>query len=241
MDKKQELFLLYQYQEARRQLATCEEELTDPDRQKAISVLKGQVQEALNEVERLRKECGRLKMANHRLEDECRDYEVQLRQLDTNLYGGNISAPKELEQLQRRIAEYQKAKADREEAVLSQLYLLEAKEKELVLAQKKGDELQGQLVGAVDEEAKRVAVLQSRCARLTKEVSGLKAALPKELLEYYQRSAKALRGIAIIPIKENTCGYCHMIISTAVLAKIKKGNSGIIVCENCGRGLFEQK
>jgi predicted nucleic acid-binding Zn-ribbon protein len=240
MDKNEEL-LLFQYQEARRRLVTCESELTDRDRQKAIDVLKSRVQGSQAELGQIRNECAQLRRANRQLENECQDYEAQLRQLETNLYSGNISTPKELEQLQRRIAEYQKAKAEREETVLSQLYLLEAKEKELEMAQKKGDELQEQLMVAIDEEAKRIATLQKDCAKLAKEVSRLEAVLPKEFKEYYERSAKALRGITIIPIKDNTCGYCHMIISTAVLAKIKKGNSGIIVCENCGRGLFEQK
>jgi predicted nucleic acid-binding Zn-ribbon protein len=241
MDKNQELLLLYQYQEARRRLVAYEDELSEPGRQKVIDALKGRVQGFQAGVEQIHKECIQLRTANRRLEDECQDYEAQLRQLETNLYSGNISAPKELEQLQRRIAEYQKAKAEREEAVLSQLYLLEAKEKELELAKKNEGELREQLTVAIDEEAKRIATLQKHCARLTKEVGELEAVLPKEYKEYYERSTKALRGITIIPIKDDTCGYCHMIISTAVLAKIKKGSSGIVVCENCGRGLFEQR
>ena len=76
---------------------------------------------------------------------------------------------------------------------------------------------------------------------LQEEVEALDRDLPEDLKGFYQRSAKALKGVVVVPIKDKTCGFCHMIIPPAVLEKVKKGGSGVMLCENCGRGLFEQK
>lgn len=241
MDKKRDLSLLYRYQEARRRLAACVDELAAWEGRRVLADLENQVLTAREEVEQIQNECTRLKMENRRLEGECRDYEAQLRDLETTLYSGKISAPKELEQLQRRIAEYQTAKAAREETILNQLYLLETKEQELAQAQKQVEALQTKLTAAAEEVAQRVNSLQKRCTELEKEVADLERALPESLLGFYQRSAKALKGIVVVPVKEKTCGFCHMIIPPAVLEKVKKGDSGVTLCENCGRGLFEER
>ena len=241
MAKNPDLSLLYRYQEARRRLTACEGELAAGEGQKVLADLENQVQLARQAAERIQTECTCLKTENRRLEGECQDYEVQLRDLETTLYSGKISAPKELEQLQRRIAEYQTAKAEREEKLLNQLYLLETKEQELAQAQKQAAALQVKLTAATEAEAQRVNSLQKRCAELKKEVADLDRVLPENLKEFYQRSAKGLKGVVVAPIKEKTCGFCHMIIPPAVLERVKKGGSGVILCENCGRGLFEQK
>jgi len=233
--------LLYQYQEARRRLAACEETIADPEGEKTISSLQDRVRAARTTAERLEKECVRLKRYNRQLEEECRIYEEQLRELETTLYSGRISAPKELAQLQRRIAEYQKAKADREEKILDQLYQLEAREEELALAQKNEAKLQRQLEVAIETETKRVNSLRDRRAQLQKELSGLEQALPDSLKEYYRRSANALKGIVVSPVENGLCSFCHMILPPAVLEKVKRGSAELTVCENCGRGLFYPK
>ena len=243
MDNNPDLSLLYRYQEARRRLAVCAKQLAAEveGRQKILADLEERVRAAQRATEQLQTECARLQRENRRLEQECQDYEAQLRDLEITLYSGKISAPKELEQLQRRIAAYQTAKAGREEKLLNQLYLLETKEQELAKAEKQAAARQTKLTAAAAEVVRRVDSLQQRCAQLEKEVAELERALPESLKGFYQRSTEALQGIVVVPIKDETCGFCHVIIPPAVLEKVKKGGSGVILCENCGRGLFEQK
>lgn len=241
MDINPDLSLLYRYQEVRRRLTACEQELASPEGKRALTELEKRVQKARLAVERVQKECTHLQMENRRLEGECRDYEAQLRDLETTLYSGKISAPKELAQLQKRMADYQAAKTEREEKILNQLYLLETKEHELAQAQKEAAALRTKLTAATEAEAQRVNALRTRCTALKDEAEALARALPDSLKEYFQRSAQALKGVVVTPIKDKTCGFCHMIIPPAVLEKVKKGHSGMMICENCGRGLFEQK
>ncbi|HHT48727.1 MAG TPA: hypothetical protein GXZ98_05475 [Firmicutes bacterium] len=241
MGKNQELCLLYQYQDARQRLAACEGAIADPKRERALTDLKDRVQAGLAAVKGLEQACLRLKRNNRQLEEECRVYEEQIRELETTLYSGKISVPKELAQLQRRIAEYQKAKADREEQIIDQLYQLESKEGDLAQAQEEGIKLQRQLEGALATETQRVESLRGRLQQIKAEISDLEQALSGELKEYYRRSAKALKGIVVAPVENGLCGFCHVILPPAVLEKVKRGGTGITVCENCGRGLFFQK
>src|SRR5690606_4454728 len=124
------------------------------------------------------------------------------------------------------IAEYQTAKTEREEKILNQLYLLETKEQELTAAQKQVEALEAKLTAATGDVTQRVHALQERCTELQKEVEDLDRALPENLKGFYQRSVKVLKGVVVVPIKEKTCGFCHMIIPPAVLEKVKKGGSG---------------
>ncbi|HEY8391941.1 MAG TPA: C4-type zinc ribbon domain-containing protein [Capillibacterium sp.] len=237
----QALSLLYQYQEVRRRLAACEASRAEPEREKTIGNLRERLRAAEAATERLAKERARLERENREAEEECRLYQENLRELEAMLYSGKITAPKELAQLERRIADYRKAKADREEEILDRLYQLEAKAAELVSAQKKAAKLQRELEAAHGAEAKRVTSLEDQCAQLQKELSVLEEALPEDLKEYYRRSAAVLRGIVVSPVENGLCGFCHMILPPAVLAKVKKGGAELTVCENCGRGLFYQQ
>ena len=98
-------------------------------------------------------------------------------------------------------------------------------------------ELKGKLELLEAKEAARVKSLRTQIREVTAEATGLETALPDGLKSFYQRSVKTLKGIVIAPVKEGTCGSCHMIISQAVIEKVKAG-SVIMHCENCGRGLF---
>lgn len=222
-------------------MAACEATIADPEREKSIAGLRERLRAAEAAVERLVNECARLKRENRQGEEECRLYEEQLRELEATLYSGKITAPKELAQLERRIADYRKAKADREEKILDHLYQLEAKEAKLVLAQKKKAKLEKELAAALAAEAKRVNSLADQCARFQKELSSLEEALPDNLKEYYRRSAGSLQGIVVSPVENGLCGFCHMILPSAVLEKVKRGGAELTVCENCGRGLFYQQ
>ena len=57
---------------------------------------------------------------------------------------------------------------------------------------------------------------------LQEEVEALDRELPEDLKGFYQRSAKALKGVVVVPIKDKTCGFCHMIIPLLFWRRSKK-------------------
>ncbi len=154
-----------------------------------------------------------------------------------SLYSGRISSPKELEQLQKKSSEYKKARAVREDKLLEQLLHLEELEKQAQLVQEQAVELKTKLEKLEAEETARVNALRAQSKQVEEELAALEKDLPAELMTYYQRSAGTLKGSVLAPVKDGTCGSCHMILSPAVIEKVKAGGL-LTLCENCGRGLF---
>lgn len=237
----QELNMLYRFQEAQRRLASLQNQVTASPLQPEIDALSARLTAEMKKAELLQGEINRLKTENRRLEAECRDYDYQLAQIEKNLYSGKISSPKELEQLQKRNSEYKNAREVREEKLINQLYLLEEQEKKVQHLEEQVEELKERMKAVEDKEAARINSLRKQIGEVKEEATSLKTVLPDGLKSFYQRSVKTLKGIVLAPVKDSTCGSCHMILSQAVIEKVKTGGGAIMHCENCGRGLFEPK
>lgn len=233
----QELNRLYRFQEAQRQLALLHNQLTASPLQEEIDALSLRWNTERERTRLLQEEIDVLTKENRQLETECQDLDYQLAQIEKSLYSGKISSPKELEQLQKRNSEYKNAREKREDKLLNQLYLLEELEKQGQRAQEQVAELKKKLAMLEAEEATRVKALRTQIREVKEELADLETLLPDGLKTFYQRSAKTLKGSVLAPVKEGTCGSCHMIISQAVIEKVKAGGP-ITFCENCGRGLF---
>ena len=233
----QELNLLYRFQEAQRRLALLQNQAAASPWQAEIDALSSRWNAEKEKARSLLAALDRLKKENRQLETECQDMDFQLAQIEKSLYSGRISSPKELEQLQKKSSEYKKARAVREDKLLEQLLHLEELEKQAQLVQEQAVELKTKLEKLEAEETARVNALRAQSKQVEEELAALEKDLPAELMTYYQRSAGTLKGSVLAPVKDGTCGSCHMILSPAVIEKVKAGGL-LTLCENCGRGLF---
>ena len=238
MFTNKDVFLLYRFQEAHRRLSLLQGQLSDPALRHEIKDLSDQLALVIKETNLLQKEIDQLKTENQKLEDECKEYDFQLGQIEKTLYSGKISSPKELEQLQKRNAEYKNAKGSREERLINQLYLIEEQENRLGQLQEKAEGLKERVEIVREQETKRRTTLRAQAEKVKTEAGEIEKTLPQGLIKFYQRSAEVLKGIVVAPIVESTCGSCHVILSQAVLEKVKKGGGTVPLCESCGRGLF---
>ena len=58
--------------------------------------------------------------------------------------------------------------------------------------------------------------------------------IDSKLLEVYERIRKSKGGIAIVEIKDGTCGACYMTIRPQLLIEVKD-NDNFVQCESCSR------
>ncbi|HEV2456190.1 MAG TPA: C4-type zinc ribbon domain-containing protein [Verrucomicrobiae bacterium] len=71
---------------------------------------------------------------------------------------------------------------------------------------------------------------------LEKKAAELRAQVPPPILSHYDRlGAQGKKGIA--PIRNQTCGGCHMSVTKATIMNLMHGED-IQICENCGRYLY---
>jgi len=63
------------------------------------------------------------------------------------------------------------------------------------------------------------------------------AGIPPTVLKQYEQVRKKKQGLAIVEIKHNTCGGCHMNLTLQLVNEVRKGRE-LVCCENCLRILY---
>ncbi|HBG16317.1 MAG TPA: hypothetical protein DDW93_06005, partial [Firmicutes bacterium] len=82
MFTNKDVFLLYRFQEAHRRLSLLQGQLSDPALRHEIKDLSDQLALVIKETNLLQKEIDQLKTENQKLEDECKEYDFQLGQIE---------------------------------------------------------------------------------------------------------------------------------------------------------------
>ncbi len=100
-----------------------------------------------------------------------------------------------------------------------------------------GPELE-QLQVELKEKSEELALVdkehEEEDLKLHHERDKLVARVQKSDLQMYERIRKAKGGLAIVPIKRNSCGGCYNRIPPQRVLELRK-NSRITPCERCGR------
>jgi predicted nucleic acid-binding Zn-ribbon protein len=78
--------------------------------------------------------------------------------------------------------------------------------------------------------------LRAELERRLKERDEVKAQVPEEAIELYQRVAR-LRGTAVAEVRDGTCQTCHVKVRPQVWMELRK-NEAVFQCESCSRVLY---
>jgi|GEM_PF-636015 len=230
--------LLFQYQETRRHFFALKAQIAELDSASNFALLKQQLATLKKEMASCQEAISLLKKEIKRMEDENSGLVAQRRQSEESLYGGKVSSPKELTQLERKIKEYKELEEKNEDRMLADLIAVEEKETELGVNQQKLNKL-GAKVEKVErkQQTAKEALLQEAEAT-EKDLKKLESLLPAELKARFDKMAAKLRGIVITPVQDGACGACHCLLSPAIKEKVQKNDDTIYTCENCGRIIF---
>ena len=61
--------------------------------------------------------------------------------------------------------------------------------------------------------------------------------IDKNLIAQYERILKGREGLALVPVRNNSCGGCHMELPPQIVNEIQIADK-LIVCESCARILY---
>lgn len=213
---------------------TVEQIETDPNRT-ALTTLIAQTERIL---EGLREELRGVAKEQKRLDLELKTGEERRKSEEAKLYSGSVTASRELELLQQKIAEYSRSQAKQEEM------LLQLMEREDELTREIGEN-ENRLELARKELATLQMELKQRQMELAMETEDLKAEqeellsqIPPDWLARYRRIAGSHNGLAVARLKQDSCGVCHISQSQSQIQKVKRGDDQLLFCENCGRILY---
>lgn len=73
----------------------------------------------------------------------------------------------------------------------------------------------------------------TKIAALNAEIAAVRLRLPTAILKHYdQRHGR--NKAAIAPVKNRTCGACHITMTRSGASALYRGGGAVSVCENCG-------
>lgn len=168
--------------------------------------------------------------------DRDRDqFQREAKVAEDRLYSGQVFNPRELTDLQDKIAELNHRREQLEDPTLEAMLAIEEGQ-ETVKARRADVEQvlsdQAQSFGKLGEEQ---AVLNTQRAALEAEVAQARGAVEPPHLVLYDRLRKR-SAVAVTQIQGAGCGVCGVELTSNVVQQVRHGE--IIPCPTCGRILY---
>ncbi|MCL6449757.1 MAG: hypothetical protein K6T75_00475 [Acetobacteraceae bacterium] len=196
--------------------------------------LRGEVDQAVAELEASRQEIATLKRQARWHEREADAAREERRAVEQRLYGGEVRSLKEMEQMEKKIQALKDRAGQLEEQALLAMERLDELEKGLGALEARVAEARRRL----EEEEAELARQAAACRTELEEASSRREALAVQVdpahLELYEylRSKKA--GLAVVELKGGACGACRVALPVILANRVKRAED-LCRCENCGR------
>lgn len=174
----------------------------------------------------------------HAMGDQVAAVAAKAKGVEDTLYGGTVTAAKDLSTLQDEIAAIRVKQSELEEQELSLLEEIEGVESKM--ADNRG--ARGEVEAQLDEILARLraaeGVIDAEVAERDGEKAGLAASLPEPIMKAYEqrRTNQRLNGVAAAALTEKGCGGCKMQLPRLEVSLMReKPEDALLECENCGR------
>ena len=231
--------LLYQLQNLDEQKEKLETEIEE-------SSFKDKLNRINSEIEELNKAIAEKKEELEGLKDELKELEFDSARLSRDeenyqgqLYSGETSNPKELEQIQDKLSKTQQQKEEIEEQTLDLMIDLESKEDKINKLSQKKEKKETELAQLEENYQNKKSEIKNELAEIPKKKEKIKDQLTPEILEKYNKLYQLKNGKAVAKLKENYCLGCRMTLPVNVINKVKTSDE-LITCDNCGRILYSK-
>lgn len=171
-----------------------------------------------------------------RLEDEAASAAAKVGEVETAMYSGSITSPRELQAMQSEVEQlrrHQRALEDRE------LELMESQESidgELGALAERVGAAEAEATTARTAVAEQESVIDAEMARENGARDAVAVGIPANLLALYDGCRAAARGVGVARLVGNTCQGCRLTIPSTEVNRIRKaGPDGDVAhCDNCG-------
>jgi predicted nucleic acid-binding Zn-ribbon protein len=152
---------------------------------------------------------------------------------EERLYSGQVTNPKELEDLQHEVEALGRRRNVLEDEVLEAMITLEDAQVEFDSAQDQLNEVET----AWKESQALLKVEQNELAlalhKLMAEREEQKNRINAADLKQYEAIRKRAHGLAVVPFVNNACTGCHVTVSANLALQVERGER--VTCNGCGR------
>ena len=170
-----------------------------------------------------------------RLDDEVRSLEAKAKAVDTKMYSGTVSSPKELQAMQADVEQLQRQAREREDEELEVLVQREALDGEVA-------EIEAALAALGAEIETLVAAIATQEREIDAELAveeearaALAPGIPETTLRLYEQIRAGNRGVGAARLVGMNCQACHLALPATEVDRIRHLPADALArCEHCG-------
>jgi len=169
-------------------------------------------------------------------ERELKATEDRVVQVNRRLYGGTVTASRELQAMAEDVEGLKNRASELEDKVLAFMEEREPFDTEMGSLDRKLVELAERQQGTLERLRAAETELEAAIAALAAQRPGAVEAVPKPLLTAYDRLRSRLGGVAVARLVGGRCDGCHLSLPAMELDRIRHQSAGSLeTCEQCGR------
>ena len=184
----------------------------------------------------LEAEDGDLKRAQAKAESDVDQVRSRVDRDRQRLDAGQVSSPRELENLQSEIVSLTRRQSDLEEIVLEVMERRETAEQNHGAATAERTQLAAGLADASQRRNAALGELAEQAAKAGSKRSEAAAQEPAELLALYDRLRAQHDGVGAAALRRGRCEGCHLSLNTVDLNAIRAAPPDeVLRCEECRR------
>lgn len=189
-----------------------------------------QAQQALDSAQKLTRKWA---VRQQDLELELQGIADKITRSEQRLYSGAVKNPKELADLQAKVAALRRRRQKLEDDLLEAMIEREEAEATHVQAQEHLDETRGRREARQTDLLAEQETLEKELAEIEQAQAGLLPNIEQGDLATYQNLRLSKGGLAVVQIQNSVCRGCGVIISPNREWKLRQG--GLVCCGNCER------
>jgi predicted nucleic acid-binding Zn-ribbon protein len=170
------------------------------------------------------------------LEKEMAATQARIRDVNKRLYGGTVSASRELQAMAADVEQLEARASGLEDQVLELMEEGEPLDAEVAALEGEKDRYGTERVAALERLAAAEEVVDREIAELKEQRVEAAATVPSDLIATYERLRKQLAGVGAARLVGSMCTGCHLALPATELDRIRRTPADAVVyCDQCGR------
>lgn len=169
-------------------------------------------------------------------EGELQALESRVRELEGKMYGGTISASRDLQAMAGEVDSLKRRRSSLEDSILGAMderEPIDAEVQQLENAQVEATEQADGLRAAIDDAEAEIGAEERRELQARAD---LVAEVPPALVEQYERIRSRSGGIGAARLVGTSCSGCHLSLPAVEVDRLKRATPDtIVLCDQCGR------
>lgn len=158
----------------------------------------------------------------------------QSQQLSTQLYDGSVSNPKELEDIQKKIAERKRRHEHLENQLLETMLEVDDVQSALADATAHLDSVKADRASEYDTLNAELQQLKVALAQLKADRKAVASEISRANRALYKDIRAKRQGLAVVSMKGDSCSACGVRQTTTLAQEVRQGDK-IVQCVSCGR------